>query len=103
MVLSQGRCRKDWTVTSLMQPTKRVYGLCLLYGLSLVKESTLVKEIPPFSLISEVSSSPYRHLSSAVNAVKPMPMQMTPLRVGRVVEELYLWHDACKTELGANA
>lgn len=32
-----------------------------------------------------------------------MPMQMTPLRVGRVVEELYLWHDVCKTELGAIA
>lgn len=32
-----------------------------------------------------------------------MPMQMIPLRVGRVVEELCMWHDVCKVELGAVA
>lgn len=45
--------------------TVRVWPLCLFYSLPLVKESMLVKEIPPFSLISGVSISPYRLLSSA--------------------------------------
>lgn len=38
---------------------------CLLSSLPLPKESMLVKEIPSFSLMSGVSISPYRLLSSA--------------------------------------
>lgn len=41
------------------------WPLCLLSSLPLLKESMLVKKIPPFSLISGVSIFPYRLLSSA--------------------------------------
>jgi len=49
------------------QAAYRVCGcpLHLFYSLPFLRESMLVKEIPPFSLISEVSISYYRLLSSA--------------------------------------
>lgn len=69
-----------------------------------MKELRLVKEILSFSCISVVSISLYRlfiicRLQYKVNAVKPTPVQMTPVggksggRAERVADE-------CKAELG---
>lgn len=85
MMVSQGEMQKRLD-RGLPQAAYRMclWPLCLFYSLPLVKESMLVKEIPSFSLISGVSISPYRLLSSAGCNIKLMQW-------GQCLRKWYLW------------